>query len=78
MVHINLVRDVGVNVLETMKEVKDTIKKLNPLLNKEGLELKQVYDETIYINSSINLVQQNIIIGGFVGCSNIIIISKLS
>ena len=47
-----------------MKEVKEKIKILNPLLNKEGLELKQVYDETIYINSSIDLVQQNIIVGG--------------
>ena len=64
VIAINLVRDVGVNVLETMKEVKEKIKILNPLLNKEGLELKQVYDETIYINSSIDLVQQNIIVGG--------------
>ena len=64
VIAINLVRDVGVNVLETMKEVKETIQRLNPLLNKEGLELKQVYDETIYINSSIDLVQQNIIVGG--------------
>ena len=64
VIAINLVRDVGVNVLETMKEVKETIERLNPLLNKEGLELKQVYDETVYINSSIDLVQQNIIVGG--------------
>ena len=64
VIAINLVRDVGVNVLETMKEVKKTIKRLNPQLNKEGLELKQVYDETIYINSSIDLVQQNILVGG--------------
>ena len=64
VIALNLVRDVGVNVLETMEEVKETIKRLNPLLNKEGLELKQVYDETIYINSSIDLVQQNIIVGG--------------
>ena len=64
VIALNLIRDVGVNVLETMEEVKKTIKRLNPILNKEGLELKQVYDETIYINSSINLVQQNIVIGG--------------
>ena len=64
VIALNLVRDVGVNVLETMEEVKETIKRLNPILNKEGLELKQVYDETIYINSSIDLVQQNIILGG--------------
>ncbi len=64
VIALNLVRDVGVNVLETMEEVKKTIKRLNPQLNKEGLELKQVYDETIYIDSSIDLVQQNIIVGG--------------
>ncbi|MBH71722.1 MAG: Multidrug resistance protein MdtC [Alphaproteobacteria bacterium MarineAlpha6_Bin6] len=64
VIALNLVRDVGVNVLETMEQVKKTIKRLNPILNKEGLELKQVYDETVYINSSIDLVQQNIILGG--------------
>ena len=64
VIALNLVRDVGVNVLETMQQVKKTIKRLNPILNKEGLELKQVYDETVYINSSIDLVQQNIILGG--------------
>ena len=30
----------------------------------EGLYLTQVYDETVYINSSIDLVQQNIFVGG--------------
>ena len=64
VIAINIIRDVGVNVLETMDEVKKTIKRLNSLLKKQGLELKQVYDETIYINSSIDLVQQNIIVGG--------------
>ena len=64
VIAINIVRDVGVNVLETMDEVKKTIKRLNPILKKKGLELKQVYDETVYINSSIKLVQQNIIVGG--------------
>ncbi|GIS65662.1 MAG: hypothetical protein CM1200mP4_0100 [Rhodospirillaceae bacterium] len=29
-----------------------------------GLTLEQVYDETIYINSAISLVQQNIYVGG--------------
>ena len=61
---INIVRDVGANVLETMKEIKETINKLNIVLKKSNLELKQVYDETIYINSSIDLVKQNIIFGG--------------
>ena len=30
----------------------------------KGLELYNVYDETVYINNAIDLVQQNIIIGG--------------
>ncbi len=34
------------------------------ILNPSGLILTQVYDETEYINSSVNLVQQNIFIGG--------------
>ena len=47
-----------------MKEIKETINKLNIDLKKSNLELKQVNDETIYINSSIDLVKQNIIFGG--------------
>ena len=31
VIAINLVRDVGVNVLETMKEVKETIKIKSPI-----------------------------------------------
>ena len=33
-------------------------------LNNKGLDLYNVYDETVYINNAIDLVQQNIIIGG--------------
>ena len=41
------------------------IKKLNEgVLAENGLVLNNVYDETIYINAAIALVQQNIIIGG--------------
>ncbi|MEX0694925.1 MAG: efflux RND transporter permease subunit [Rhodospirillales bacterium] len=62
---INTVRETGANVIETMKGIRSTIKELNEQrLPAEKLKMIQVYDETIYIDSSINLVQQNILIGG--------------
>jgi HAE1 family hydrophobic/amphiphilic exporter-1 len=62
---LNMTRAQGANVLETMAEVRAMAKYLSdgPIL-KAGLELIQVYDETDYINSSINLVVQNIYFGG--------------
>jgi HAE1 family hydrophobic/amphiphilic exporter-1 len=62
---INAVRETGANVIKVMRDVRATIKHLNEnVLPAEQLELRQVYDETTYINSSIDLVQQNIFIGG--------------
>jgi len=62
---LNLTREQGANVLETMKEVRRIADELatGPVL-RAGLKMTQVYDETEYINSSINLVVQNIYIGG--------------
>jgi HAE1 family hydrophobic/amphiphilic exporter-1 len=62
---INTVRETGANVIETMNGIREAIKELNTQqLPAKDLQLIQVYDETVYIDSSINLVQQNIIIGG--------------
>ncbi len=62
---MNTVRETGANVIETMKGVHAAVKELNAkVLPARGLELKQVYDETVYINSAIDLVQQNIWVGG--------------
>jgi len=62
---INTVRETGANVIETMAGIKETISDLNAnVLPSQGLEMRQVYDETVYIDSSINLVQQNIFLGG--------------
>jgi len=62
---INAIREAGANVIHVMEGIRATVKELNagPLPD-AGLELRQVYDETVYIDSSIRLVQQNIIIGG--------------
>lgn len=62
---MNAVRETGANVIETMDGIKDAIKELNEnTLPDAGLQITQVYDETVYINSAIELVQQNIYIGG--------------
>ena len=62
---INAVRQSGANVIEIMKGVRNAVKELNEdSLPSLGLKLEQVYDETIYIDSAIELVRQNIWIGG--------------
>ena len=58
-------RETGANVIETMRGVREAVDELKRTVIPEmGLELKQVYDETVYIDSSIDLVQQNIWVGG--------------
>ena len=62
---INALRETGANVLDVM----DGLREINDVLNEDvlksrGLVLTQVYDETDYIYSSVDLVQQNIFIGG--------------
>ena len=62
---VNIVREQGANVIETMEGVREVRKALaDGPLAREGLEFRQVYDETIYINGAIDLVIQNIWIGG--------------
>jgi HAE1 family hydrophobic/amphiphilic exporter-1 len=61
----NVVRERGANVIETMEEVRRTLDELSAgPIAEENLVLQQVYDETIYIEGAIDLVTQNIWIGG--------------
>ena len=58
-------RETGANVIEIMKGIRQAVVELNNNeLLPEKIFLTQVYDETTYIDSAINLVQQNIYIGG--------------
>ncbi|MDA0239329.1 MAG: efflux RND transporter permease subunit, partial [Proteobacteria bacterium] len=62
---VNIIRDTGVNVIEVMKKIKEEVKSLNEgPLRQAGVEMTQVSDDAIYINSAIDLVQQNIVVGG--------------
>ena len=58
-------REVGANVIETMSKIRTVVADLNrTVMPDSGLILRQVYDETVYIDSSIQLVRQNIWVGG--------------
>lgn len=62
---VNAVRETSANVIEIMAGLREAIAELNrDVLPQERLQLTQVYDETIYIDSAIELVQQNIYVGG--------------
>ncbi len=61
----NVVREAGANVISVMEELRSVLADLEagPIAN-AGLNVQQVYDETIYIDGAISLVTQNIWIGG--------------
>ncbi|MBV08429.1 efflux RND transporter permease subunit [Rubinisphaera sp.] len=62
---VNCIRETGANVLDIMEGLKEVRAEVDEkILKPRGLQLLQVYDETEYIYSSVNLVQQNIFIGG--------------
>ncbi|WP_320172688.1 efflux RND transporter permease subunit [Maridesulfovibrio sp.] len=55
----------GSNVLEVTKNVRNVVEELNAgVLADKGVFLDWVYDQAPYINGAIDLVKQNIIIGG--------------
>lgn len=61
---------VGVNVIRTMENVKQALEELKAgPIAAQGLVLEQMYDETTYIESAIDLVLKNIWVGGAVAVS---------
>ena len=72
---MNIIRQSGSNVVHIMDDVRDRLDVIRaeilPNIAPEGyadagpyLRMRQVYDETSYIESSIGLVSQNLLIGG--------------
>ena len=62
---MNVQRQVGANELEIMAEVKRRVDRMNKeLLAPMGLYLEHAWDQTSYINSAIDLVRSNLLIGG--------------
>lgn len=65
MLTIAVQREEGSNVLEVMAGIKQVVAGLNrDLLAPRGLYLMQSYDETVYIDSAIDLVKDNVYVGG--------------
>ncbi|VBB68977.1 RND multidrug efflux transporter; Acriflavin resistance protein [invertebrate metagenome] len=63
---IYVVRELSANALQTMRGIWAVMTELNKnVLKREGLFLELSYDESIYINAAIDMVMQNIYIGGF-------------
>ncbi|HIK15280.1 MAG TPA: efflux RND transporter permease subunit [Leptolyngbyaceae cyanobacterium M33_DOE_097] len=64
-VAIGVIRQVGANVPQVAKGVRDTIKQLEAELNRQGEAIQFVYnyDESQYIEQSVSLVQGNLISG---------------
>jgi HAE1 family hydrophobic/amphiphilic exporter-1 len=61
---VNVIRDTGANVLDVMAGLRQEVRRLNEgILRQRGLLLSQVYDETEYIYSAIDLVKDNIFTG---------------
>ncbi len=62
---MNVTKEPGANALGVMNGVKEQLVILNEqILGPRGLKLTQAYDQTDYIYSSIDLVRQNLFVGG--------------
>ncbi len=60
-----VLREPASNVVMTLERLKNEVDALNAgVLAEQALDLRVVYDETVYIGSALDLVQNNIMIGG--------------
>jgi HAE1 family hydrophobic/amphiphilic exporter-1 len=51
------------NTLEVMEGVKAVVERLNERYRSRGIEIRIVYDATLYIHEAIDLVTENLVIG---------------
>jgi HAE1 family hydrophobic/amphiphilic exporter-1 len=58
-----VLRKTGSNTLEVMTGVHEVVDRMNRLHGERGIEIRIVYDATIYIDEAINLVTTNLLIG---------------
>ncbi|MEO0974112.1 MAG: efflux RND transporter permease subunit, partial [Pseudomonadota bacterium] len=61
---LNAQPQTGVNVLNVMADLKAAVDELNEgPVGRRGMRIRQVYDETIYIESSISMLRNNLMLG---------------
>jgi HAE1 family hydrophobic/amphiphilic exporter-1 len=64
VININVLRRGNANVLDVMHGLREATRELNDgILKQRGMQLTQVYDETEYIYSAMDLVRENIVEG---------------
>ena len=64
----------GTNILQMTDKVEETVKWINDTkLKPEGIYLEWVYDQRPYINGAIGLVKRNILIGGILAITVLLI-----
>lgn len=74
---VNALRTVGANVLDVMAGLRTTVDEINTAqLAPRGLELTQVYDETDYIYSAMNLVGENLVAGAILTFITLLVFLK--
>lgn len=62
---LNAGRQAGTNVIEVMKNLKAAVAEVNrDILEPRGVTLEQAFDQTVYIYNAIDLVVQNLWVGG--------------
>ncbi len=67
-------KEQGSNVLTMTDNVEKEVNRLNQTILKDrGLKLEILYDERPYINTAINLVKQNVLIGGLLAIAVLMI-----
>ena len=60
-----LFREAGTNVLEVSQEIRDVVDRLQTEeMGPEGLTIEVIDDQTDYIEGALELVQQNLVLGG--------------
>ncbi len=84
VIAINCQREIGSNVMEVMERLRVELRRLREpggmletqarTMGLEGtLTLEQVYDQTVYIDDAIDLVQENIWVGGLLATIALVI-----
>jgi len=60
----NIIPEAGVNLLDLMADIKTRVAEVEEtVLKPAGLNITQVYDESIYTNGSVDMVRNNLILG---------------
>lgn len=71
---VSVKREIGANVIETMEALRAAVAELQAgPIERAGLTLRQVYDETVYIDSALDLVQQNVYVGGLLAAAVLLV-----